>query len=123
MRIERTFARSTAWGLAAAVAAAVFACGCGTARSFGRRTDVGALESSFKMRVSTKADVLAALGHPRNTGGVMFPGQDGPREVWFYYAEESTEAEAKRQMVFVFFRDDVYDGYMWVSSLPVARQQ
>jgi hypothetical protein len=92
--------------------------GCGTVSSFGRRGDSAALESSLKMRASTKADVPALLGEPRNAGGAMLPGHDTPRELWCYDYEESTTVEAHRLLLFVFFDGDLYDRYMWFSSLP-----
>jgi len=92
--------------------------GCSTMMSFGRKPDTAKLESTLKIGVSTRADVLDALGTPRNAGGVMLPGHDGPRDLWCYYREEGPMDDIRRMFLFVYFDGELYDGYMWFSSLP-----
>jgi len=38
--------------------------------------------------------------------------------MWSYYYEEGTLKDARRIFLFVYFDQDMYDGYMWFSSLP-----
>ncbi len=96
--------------------------GCGTMMSFGRMPDTARLEQDLKIGVSTRADLLAALGTPRNAGGVMLPDQGGPRDLWCYYYEEGPMGDTRRMFLFVYLDGDRYDGYMWFSSLPQARR-
>jgi len=107
-------------GICVVFAMALLAWGCGTVYSFGHLPHTDALESSLDTGVSTRADVLAALGEPRSRGGAMLAGQDGPRDLWCYYYEEGLFNDSRRMFLFVFFKDDVYDGYMWFSSLSRA---
>ena len=94
--------------------------GCGTpVLRIGRQPDVSSLDKALQPQVSTRSDVLRVLGEPRNTGGAMLPGHDGPRDLWVYYYEEGSLADDRRIFLFVFFLKDRYDGYMWFSSLPV----
>jgi hypothetical protein len=95
-----------------------FASGCGTVIRFGRRPDTAKLETVLTIGRSSQADVLDALGEPRNHGTAMLPGQDSPRDLWCYYYEEGTLTDDRRIFLFVFFKESVYDGYMWFSSLP-----
>lgn len=85
----------------------------------GRRPDVQLLEKNLRLRESTSADVLAALGEPFGKGKAMIPVlQSTPKELWSYYYEEASMKDARRIFLFVFFDQDRYDGYMWFSSLP-----
>jgi hypothetical protein len=96
---------------------ALFGCGSPVIR-VGRQPDISSLDRSLQPLVSTRSDVLRVLGEPRNTGGAMLPGHDGPRDLWVYYYEEGSLADDRRIFLFVFFLKDRYDGYMWFSSLP-----
>jgi outer membrane protein assembly factor BamE (lipoprotein component of BamABCDE complex) len=84
----------------------------------GRLPDKSALEEKLKPGQSTKRDVLQALGAPRGGGKMMLPIEPGPRDLWYYYYEEGTLSEDQRIFLYVFFKEDIYDGYLWFSSLP-----
>lgn len=93
--------------------------GCGSPIiKFGRMPETSKLETSLQPEISTRADVLKVLGVPRNSGGAMLPAHDSPRDLWVYYLEEGTFTDDRRIFLFVFFKDDRYDGYIWFSSLP-----
>ena len=47
----------------------------------------------------------------------MLPGTTTPQPTWTYYYEAGTFRDARRQYLWVYFDGDVYDGYMWFSSL------
>lgn len=103
----------------------VMVTGCGSMIiRFGRMPDTSKLETSLQPGISTRADVLRVLGEPRNSGGAMLPLHDGPRDLWVYYYEEGSVTYAgssfddRRIFLFVFFKKDLYDGYIWFSSLP-----
>lgn len=66
--------------------------------------------------VSSRADVLLALGEPRGRGVVRQSVDLPPRTIWCY---EYTEAKGSRiglKMLLVFFNQDRYDGYLWFSE-------
>ena len=91
--------------------------GCGMGIVAGSRPNIDVLEKSLRMGQSTPADVAAALGEPNGKGRVMLPIEAKPRTMWSYYYEEGTLEDARRMVVFVYFDQDRYDGYMWYSSL------
>ena len=93
--------------------------GCSINVRAGRRPDVQLLEKNLRLRESTSADVLAALGEPFGKGKAMLPVlHSTPKVLWSYYYEEASMKDARRIFLFVFFDQDRYDGYMWFSSLP-----
>jgi hypothetical protein len=67
---------------------------------------------------STREHVWAALGQPYATGRWMMPIDDRARTVWTYYYEDGRLTDARRVLLFVYFDQDRYDGYMWFSSTP-----
>jgi hypothetical protein len=95
----------------------------------GNRPDTSLLESSLRLGESTRADVLAVLGEPMGRGMARMPVDPRPNAgaMWSYYYEEDlvrdilsqqASGESRRIFLFVFFDGDIYDGYMWFSSLP-----
>jgi len=96
---------------------AVLGCG-GPVIQFGRIPETSRLETLLQPGIPTRADVLRVLGEPRNSGGAMLPLHDSPRDLWVYYYEEGTLTDDRRIFLFIFFKKDRYDGYMWFSSLP-----
>ncbi len=82
-----------------------------------------ALETTLRLGESTSTEVIAALGKPSGQGGVMLPVLDKrARNSWTYYFEIGHVTAGAVDMghifLFVYFVDDVYDGYLWFSSLP-----
>ena len=69
---------------------------------------------------SSRADVERYLGEPFGKGASYLPFQKTPRDLWAYYYEEGTLEDDRRTFLFVYLRDQVYDGHMWFSSLPDA---
>jgi hypothetical protein len=101
------------------VVISIWGCG-GPVIKFGRIPDTTRLETSLQPAISTRDDVLDVLGEPRNSGGAMLPVlHNSPRDMWVYYYEEGTLTDDRRIFLFVFFKEDRYDGYLWFSSLPV----
>ena len=82
--------------------------------------------TQLRRGVSSKADVQKLLGVPNGHGAALFrnaPG--GPREIWYYEDVEATDAAARndvitmklrQQIVAIFFKGDVFDGYLWTSN-------
>lgn len=67
---------------------------------------------------STSDDVQAKLGAPFGTGRSYLPFQAEPIEMWSYYYELGTMSDDRRTFLFVYLDNGVFDGYMWMSSLP-----
>lgn len=84
----------------------------------GNLPDTDALEKTLRLGVSTRTEVLQALGKPHGEGKAMLPIDPSPRTMWSYYYEEGDRNDSRRIFLFVFFDGDQYDGYMWFSSLP-----
>jgi hypothetical protein len=102
--------------------------GCGpTALTTGAFTEVNRLESNLKRGVSTKSDVQHVLGAPSGSGSSIFPTDPMPREVWFYQDVELMDAKAegkeiirfnmRQQILLVFFKEEIFDGFMWYSNV------
>jgi len=116
-----TFGR---WVAVLTLAAGLAACS-GTARlEAGRAFDPAVLESVLRPGVSSSADVRAALGEPYGQGGALLPFHDSPRIAWTYFHESgmvnlsgsSMDMADDRIYLFVFFKGDIFDSYLWFPS-------
>ena len=59
----------------------------------------------------------AALGEPDGVGRYLAPVSQEPRQMWSYYYETGVSSKlADRTMLFVLFRDERYDGYLWFAN-------
>ena len=71
----------------------------------------------------SEADVRNALGEPFGKGQAMMPYQDSTRQAWNYLYERGSidvatgALEDRTRYMFVFFRDDRLDGYLWFDTL------
>jgi hypothetical protein len=78
------------------------------------------LEQELQRGASTKTDVEELLGQPNGTGSLLFPAQEEAQEIWFYERIEVKQPGGSIQMqqdvLLVFFRGDVFDGFMWFSD-------
>jgi hypothetical protein len=91
----------------------------------GSRPNIPAIEQRLHIGQSTTDDVLAVLGPPRGKGRAMLPIDPKQRILWSYvYLEGSvktggeSKGDMRSLMLFVFFDQDKYAGYMWFSSVP-----
>lgn len=91
--------------------------GCNIQMRAGRLPNIQALEDSLQPGISTRSDVLMALGEPFGRGKEMLPIGQKPRTLWSYYYEEGSLQDDRRIFLFIFLDGDKYDGYMWFSSL------
>jgi len=90
-----------------------------------------ALESSLRRGVSTTAEVEQVLGKPGGFGGAILPTQPGFSDVWFYQDIEATSGEAdaegraqmkvRQQVLLVFFKEGLFDGFMWYANSSTVR--
>ncbi len=92
--------------------------GCSGSMHVGRLPGSLQLEQGLTLGVSGKTDVEKFLGAPHGGGRVLLPRDEGARDLWYYYHEEATATEDRRIFLFIFFRGEKYDGYVWFSSLP-----
>jgi hypothetical protein len=70
------------------------------------------------------------LGEPTGYGAVLLPSvQRHPVELWFYQDIELTDIKAasgqlelkvRQQILVVFVRDTLFDGFMWFSNVDSA---
>jgi hypothetical protein len=69
--------------------------------------------------ISSRADVLLVLGEPRGHGMARLAGFPPPRrEIWHYeYAHaKAFSGRIHLKFLWVFFREDRYEGHFWFSS-------
>jgi hypothetical protein len=84
----------------------------------GKKANPEVLEKALRPGVSNTKDVLAALGEPFGKGMVMLPiTHQTPRTMWTYYYGEGDMKDSRFMYLFVFLDRELYDGYMWFSSL------
>jgi hypothetical protein len=93
----------------------------------GKRPNLAAIEQRLRIGESTVDDVLAVLGPPRGKGKAMLPIDPKRRITWSYsYLQASIRSspgsedkgDMRSLILFVFFDQDRYAGYMWFSSVP-----
>ena len=124
-----TGGRFTRLILVAGLAIQVAACSTAETAKIGGyvRPDEKLLETTLVIGVSTKARVKEVLGEPRGPGGIYLPIDSRPRESWTYNYEKSSIGKSQpgrlslnsiRTFLFIYFDKDIYDGYMWFSSVP-----
>lgn len=66
---------------------------------------------------SRQGDVLLVLGQPRGKGAANVSPEFDRRAIWFYEYVESDGKAVQLKMLLVYFIGDVYDGYLWFSSV------
>jgi hypothetical protein len=116
------------------VASAIVFSGCAepprrlsTAEAF---RDTSLLETELKKGVSTIEDVKRVLGTPTGSGAAFLAVvQQRPEEMWFYQDIELTDIKSspgqldlkiRQQILIVFVRDGLFDGFMWFSNAESA---
>lgn len=108
--------------------------GCAPKRvTTGAFTQVARIDEEFKRGVSTKEDVQRILGLPRGGGSAILPPDRRQREVWFYEDIEVLnitspkpgvmKADVRQQILLVFFREGIFDGYMWFSNAAKTKAE
>ena len=101
--------------VAVAFVLAIAASGCVGVR--GRMPDTSALDSgALAPGVSTKADVLDALGAPAGYGMTRVDDLAEPRIIWYYEATKPAFSQVDIRMLLVFFDGEKYDGYLRFTS-------
>jgi hypothetical protein len=92
--------------------------------------DTKRIETQLKKGISTLEDVKQVLGEPTGSGAVFLASvQQQPQEMWFYQDMEITDIKPsqgqfdlkfRQQILVVFVRDGMFDGFMWFSNADAA---
>ncbi len=108
----------------------VLMAGCAQKVTTGAFTQVNRLESELQRGKSTKMDVRRVLGAPKGMGNAVLSPDLTPRAVWFYDDIEVTDARSvgsgvlevsvRQQILLVYFKGEVFDGFMWFSNTGMA---
>jgi hypothetical protein len=87
---------------------------------------VDRIEKDLQRGGSTKLDVERVLGKPNGFGTSMLPTESKQHEVWFYQDVEITgmkgepggiiRASQRQQILLLFFRGEMYDGFLWYTT-------
>ena len=93
--------------------------GCNLALSSGAPPPIQAL-ATLRLHVSTRAEVLAALGPPAGHGAMAIAGAPD-EEVLVYQAHGARDgaAEEARLLVFIDHASGRYGGYLWYRDATV----
>lgn len=90
-------------------------------QTIGERPRIAGL-ATLRSGVSTKAEVLAAMGiAPRGYGFTRYTADQPLRNLWSYEFMQIQGAQIGLQIVLIFFREDVYEGYFWFSAEEIAQ--
>ena len=121
LRLMAMCPRSAATACALALIVGLTACG-EIRMVAGRPFDTSVLESSLTVGQSDREDVLAALRQPDGVGRYYSPLEQRPLVMWSYtYETGSFPSYTNRKLLFVFFRDGKFDGYIWFQDRLAAK--
>ena len=116
--------RSMRWSALGFVLAGLLALvlsGCASKAVYGTPPNTDLL-GTLRPGQSSADEVKRVLGDPSGKGMVRTASMPGPETVWSY---EFTEAEGKQvrlKLLLVFLVDNVYEGYLWFSSIQLVEQ-
>jgi hypothetical protein len=102
-------------GLCAAALALAALQGCATRMEIGAPPRLERL-AQLTPQLSSRNDVLLALGEPRGYGAARLDRAQARKQVWLYEHTVSAGADIHLTMLLVFFDGDAYDGYMWFAD-------
>ncbi len=104
--------------VALAAAASLSAC---MSVSYGVKPHTERLQQ-LKPGQTRSSDVLLTLGEPRGKGAAHVRPEMPLEEVWFYEFVKSDGSKTDLDMLLVFMKGDIYDGYLWFSSLQKMKK-
>ena len=91
--------------------------GCAEVRlRMGTETHPQDIESVLRFNQSTQGDVRRTFGPPDGIGAYVSPITGRYSTVWSYYFAEGTLKTMDDTFLFVYFDDDVYEGYLWFEN-------
>ena len=73
--------------------------------------------STLSPGISSRSEVLLALGEPRGHGAVRIdPRPETRRGIWYYELVRTDGSEVSLKILLVFIDGDRYDGHIWFDS-------
>ena len=93
----------------------VVACTLQTVKSQASR-EFQAVEIDLKRGSSTRADVLRLLGQPDGHGAAIFGTPPLSADIWYYEVTSVSITSGRQQILAVFFKGDMFDGYLWFAN-------
>ena len=91
--------------------------GCADIRlRMGTETQPQNIESVLRLNQSTQSDVRQMYGAPDGIGAYVSPITGKYSTVWSYYFAEGTLKSMDDTFLFVYFDNDVYEGYLWFEN-------
>ncbi|MBI2876416.1 MAG: hypothetical protein HYY20_06005 [Candidatus Tectomicrobia bacterium] len=96
--------------------------GCALPSRHGSPPRVDRLET-LQYGISSRADVLLALGEPRGDGAARLSAALPPWKIWFYEYNELDGRRIGLKLLLVFFDDqERYNGHLWFSSAGIIEK-
>ena len=79
---------------------------------------LGEINAKLTRGTSTKSDVVLVFGEPQGTGGAFIPTDNIAKDIWYYenVKIEMMSLKSRQQVLLIFFRREIYDGYFWFDS-------
>lgn len=96
--------------------------GCIPTSKIGSPPRTGQLEG-LTAGVSTREQVIQALGPPRGQGMVHTGSVTEPRHILYYSYAESSAGRTDQSLLLVFLLADRYDGYLWFVSGQILKPE
>ena len=91
--------------------------GCADLRlRMGTETQPQNIESVLRFDESTQSDVRQLFGAPDGVGAYVSPITGEYSTVWSYYFAEGTMKTMDDIYLFVYFDNDIYEGYLWLKN-------
>ena len=82
----------------------------------GTETEPQDIESVLQLNQSTQSDVRREFGAPDGVGAYVSPITGKYSTMWSYYFAKGTLKVMDDTFLFVYFDDDVYEGYLWFEN-------
>jgi hypothetical protein len=96
--------------------AVLSASGCISVKAkMGAQSDVEALQE-LKIGETTASEAVQIMGYPSGAGRSLLPFQAEPVDMWQYFYAEAKMEDVRYKILFLYFHEDVYQGYLWWSS-------
>lgn len=79
---------------------------------------LGVIDAKLTRGASTKSDVVLVFGEPQGTGGAFIPTDKVAKDIWYYenVKIEMMAMKSRQQVLLIFFRGEIYDGYFWFDN-------
>lgn len=95
--------------------------GCASKVVYGTPPKTDSL-GTLRPEVSSAQEVKQILGEPSGRGMMRTASMSGPETVWSYEYTEGEGKQVRLKLLLVFLVEDVYQGYLWFSSIQLMEQ-